>query len=512
MPRSNTLRRAGWLLPLALAIPLAHAESPCNGARCELRFKVTATPAFSEAALSAARELTLGDGVQVLEGKEPGVISNLGPVTVVGSRTRLGGAFAGGEIRLGEFASIARDIHARSVLPLTRAAERARRKEPATETESMAWTVNFPTPAQAAVIGAPGAALQVAPGYFRELRLNAQSTATLRTGTYYLDSLTLARGARLRLDNKEGTVVIHVRDFLVHDGTLEFTGTRSDVLITYFGTRRVDVSTKFDGTLFAPYAPLLLRAVPAAGMHEAMFHADILRVDSGTTIRKAKITGRGPAMARLRGQSRQEQLANVVSESDQRNGGMPFPDTATGRILNEAFMLLGDLGPDADAAQAEAARQLRENAEEAVPMLVAQYDALPQTLDTQTRRLTLVEMMRLTSHEVAYEPLLTIAQSPVNPALLAIKADHARPTMYEDIIRARAVNGLGNVARAGSPEAAQSLLDFAVHGSGLQQQYAVRELLSSGDREAHRAALRAQLPPHLQYLATQDLQAPGGND
>jgi hypothetical protein len=100
---------------------------------------------------------------------------------------------------------------------------------------------------------------------------------------------------------------------------------------------------------------------------------------------------------------------------------------------------------------------------------------------------------------------MAIASSPIDPALAAMRHDdHARPTMYEDIIRARAVNGLGEAARAGSADATGALLDFAIHGSGMQQQYAAREYLATGDREAHRTVLRNRLPPEMKYLATQD--------
>lgn len=502
MRNKDVLRQAGWLIPLALAIPMARAN--CNQASCELRVKVTSQPAFAEAAVSATRELVLGERVQVLDGKNFGLISNLGDSTILGAHSRVGGAFAGGRLTLGEGSSIAGDIHARSVLPESRATERKRLQSPTAQSQFMAWKVQFPVPAQAAVLLAPSKALAVQPGYYRELKVNTGAVATLHTGTYYFDSLTVARGARLRLDDKEGTVVVHVRDYLLHEGAFEYTAARSDLLIDYLGSRRVDINGKFDATLLAPSAPVVVRA--ASGAHEGMFHADLLRVENDAVIRKTTITGRGSAMARLRTQSQQdaEQLANVVTQSDERNGGLPFPDTPEGRILNEAFMNLGELGPDADAAHADAARQLHDNAEAVMPLLVTQYDALPETLETQTRRLTLVEMMRLTSHEVAYEPLMSIATSPVSPALRAMSDDHARPTMYEDIIRARAVNGLGNAARAGSTQATAALLEFAVNGSGLQQLYAAREYLAGGDRQARSATLRSRLPPAQQYLAGND--------
>ncbi len=505
MNTGNRLRSAAWLVLFAL--PLAHASepAPCSGAQCELRLVVTSTPEFSEAAVSALQELTLGERTQILDGEKHGLISNLGAQTTVGAGSKVGGAFAGGDLRLGELASVNEEIYAHAVLPATRKPERARRKEPGTDTQAMAWTVRFPSPAQAALISAPGKTLDVAPAYYRELKVNARSSATLRTGTYYFDSLNIARGARLRLDTKEGTVVIHVRDFLIHDGAFEFSAARSDVMLNYFGTRPVTLTGKFDGTLLAPFATLSVRAV--ADPHEGMFHADILRIDNGAIVKKAKISGRGPAIARLRTQTRQEaeSMANTVYKSDMENGGMPFPDTPAGRILNDAFFAMNDFGEDADAKHAEAARQLHDNAELVVPLLVSQYDRLPQSLETQIRRLTLVEMMRLASHEVAYDALITIARSPIDPAFSAMQQDeHARPTMYENIIRARAVNGLGEVARTGSAEATSALLDFAIHGTGMQQLYAAREYLASGDREAHRAILRQRLPPDMQYLANQD--------
>lgn len=505
MYKKDRLRQAAWLALLTLTLPLAHAAAPCDGAQCELRLVVTSTPDFSEAPVSAVRELIVGDRAQILDGDKFGLLSNLGAQTTIGAGARVGGAFAGGDLRLGDMSSVSQDIYAHTVLPETRKAERTRRKEPGTDTQSMAWSVRFPSPAQASVISAPGTAVAVAPAYYRELKVTAKSTVSLRTGTYYFDSLTIARGAQLRLDTKEGTVVIHVRDFLMHEGALDYSGTRSDLMLNYFGTRRVELLGKFDGTILAPFATLVVRA--AAGMHEGMFHADILRIDDGAIVKKAQISGRGPAIARLRTQTRQEaeQFANVVSKSDMENDGMPFPDTAAGRILNEAFFGLNDFGLDAEANHAEAQRQLHANAELVMPLLVAQYDRLPPSLETQVRRLTLVEMMRLTSHEVAYDPLMAIASAPIDPAISAMQHDdHARPTMYEDIIRARAVNGLGAAARAGSADATSALLDFAIHGSGMQQLYAAREYVASGDREAHRAILLNRLPPEMQYLATQD--------
>lgn len=427
MNKKNRLHHAAWLALFTLMLPLARAATPCNGSQCELRLVVTSSPEFSEAPVSAIRELIVGDRAQILDGDKYGLLSNLGAQTTVGAGARVGGAFAGGDLRLGDLASVGQPIFAHAVLPETRKLERARRKQPGADKLSMAWNVQFPAPAQAPLISAPGTTLAVAPAYYRELKVNAKSTVTLRTGTYYFDSLSIARGAHLRLDTKEGTVVIHVRDFLVHEGALDYSGTRSDLMLNYFGTRRVELLGKFDGTILAPFAPLMVRAV--AGAHEGMFHADSLRIGDGAIVKKAKVSGRGPAIARLRTQTKQEaaQFANAVSKFDMENGGMPFPDTVAGRILNDAFFALSGFAPDADADHAEAARQLHANAELVMPLLAAQYDRLPSSLETQVRRLTLVDMMRLTSHEVAYDPLMAIAKSPIDPALSAMqKDDHAR--------------------------------------------------------------------------------------
>jgi hypothetical protein len=504
MQKNDRLLSAACLAWLSLSV--AHAAPPCTGAKCELRLVVTSTAGFSEAPVSAVRELIVGDRAQILAGEQFGPISNLGSQTSVGAGARVGGAFAAGDLRLGEQANVGEGIYAHAVFPETRKAERARRKAPSADTQSMTWNIGFPTPAQAPILSVPGTSIAVAPAYYRELKVNAKSTVALRTGTYYFDNLTIARGAHLQLDTKEGTVVIHVRDFLVHEGVLDYSGTRSDLMLNYFGTRRVELLGDFDATILAPFAQLVVRA--AAGMHEGMFHADSLRIGDDAMIKKVPISGRGPAIARLRTQTRQEveQFANAVARSDMENDGMAFPDTPAGRILNDAFFAMNDFGDDAEASHARARQQLHDNAELVMPLLVAQYDRLPHSLETQVRRLTLVDMMRLTSHEAAYEPLVAIASAPINPALAAMrKDDHARPTMYEEIIRARAVNGLGEVARAGSTDATNALLDFAVNGSGMQQQYAAREYLASGDPEARRATLRKRLPSDMKYLANQEV-------
>src|SRR5688572_11716952 len=197
MRNKDVLRHAGWLASLAFA---SVAAAHCDISACELRVQVTSTAGFAEAPVSASRELVLADRVQVLDGESFGLISNLGDVTTVGAHSKAGGAFSGGTLTLADGASVASNIHARSVLPESRAVERRARKSPGTETQAMAWKVRFPAPLQAAVLLAPGRAQALEPGYYRELKANTHSVATLRTGTYYFDSLTVARGARLRLD------------------------------------------------------------------------------------------------------------------------------------------------------------------------------------------------------------------------------------------------------------------------------------------------------------------------
>jgi len=511
MHSSHAMHRARWLFVLLL--PLADARAQCAGVQCELRIRASAIPQFVEAPVSAARELVLGDKVEIRGEREGfGAVSNVGQATTIGSFTKVGGAFSGGDLLLGEHASISNDIMAANVLPAARQAERARRKAPESSYTSFTWTVRFPAPAQAAAIAAPALPANLAPGYYRELRINPGSVATLRTGTYYFDNLLVGRGGRLHLDNRAGTVVIHVRDILAHEGSLEFDGARSDVLVNYFGVRRVELASKFDGSLIAPNATLVVRAV--RGVHEGMFYADIVRIDSGTLIKKTMISNRGPAIARFRPQMTDSAAgaANVVTQSDNENGGMPFPDTPAGRVLNDYFIAANAIGPDSLANYAEAQRQLHANADLVMPLLMSQYDALPHTVDTQMRRLTLVDMMRGVSDPVAYDTLVSIATMPIDPAIAAMQGDeHFQPSRYEEIIRARAVNGIGNVARTGDADATRFLLDTAVHGTGLSQLYAAREYLATGDREAHRATLRESLPAPQQYLAAQDAP-PTGND
>ena len=111
------------------------------------------------------------------------------------------------------------------------------------------------------------------------------SALSLRTGVYWVRTLTVAAGANLRLNAAAGPVVIYVERELVHSGAI--VGTDSiwpALLLGFFGPTVELDQAPFHGVLVAPDATLTLGG---ATTHRGRFFARELRVSSGTQIIQA---------------------------------------------------------------------------------------------------------------------------------------------------------------------------------------------------------------------------------
>jgi hypothetical protein len=132
--------------------------------------------------------------------------------------------------------------------------------------------------------GAPGQALGVAPpGTYGVVTLNAGSSVTLRSGTYFVDSIQMEPGSQVTLDKTQGAIRIVVRTNIIFRGTwIDGGGLPGNSLVEFLGTNPVVVSTPFRGTLFAPRASILVSNITAP--HIGAFLGDSVTIFEDVTV------------------------------------------------------------------------------------------------------------------------------------------------------------------------------------------------------------------------------------
>jgi hypothetical protein len=151
--------------------------------------------------------------------------------------------------------------------------------------QELSWKVSYPTgPANNVVLNA-GEELELAPGKHGAVTVNSQGRLTLRSGTYYLTSLSLQSATSTTLiQHSRGPVIIYVTDGVTLRGAfVPPMGESPDLLIVHLGTQPVFVETLFDGALLAPSAPLTFRSV--TGTHTGFFYAKDPFLDAGAKVR-----------------------------------------------------------------------------------------------------------------------------------------------------------------------------------------------------------------------------------
>lgn len=481
----------------------ASVYSQCAGVACTLEAHFAGVDNFNESALSAFTEMVLEKNVEVRDSPEKlGYISNLGKLTIIGEQSRIAGVYAGDELIIKRDALVSNRLFAL----LVRQGERVKLPEkvemPPDSHFTMRWSVEFPSLYNSEVTVSSNEARILPPGYYKSLLLRPAGKVILTTGSYYFDNLVSEVGSVFELKNQDGTVVVNVRDQLSHRGIFKSEAVQSDILVNFFGNRTVEIFSEFDGSLMAPNAQVVM--YPAENtVHDGMYYADVLFLHPGTVVQKARLSGKGEAFASLKVQAFSSDLNMHQKQLSAKSGeDLPFTDTEIGRLLNDHFFKMYGTGENSIQEYEKSLEALRERADEVISEVMETYKRTPETMNTQMRRLTLVEIMRSLKHEAAYQPLKEIVYSEVSPDILAIESSHNfYPTRQEDIIRVRAISG---IAGSGHVAVDDTLLDLMNKGTDFQKIYAAMGYLDSGDREQRMAAMRANLPQELHYLMNMD--------
>jgi HEAT repeat protein len=190
------------------------------------------------------------------------------------------------------------------------------------------------------------------------------------------------------------------------------------------------------------------------------------------------------------------------------------PDKELNALIVQAINRMGGVGDRAEDDYQGALEPLKERAEEAVDVIFAEYDALPE--DSYLDRWSLVQLLSELRDPKATKILNRIITSRI-PAEKA-KASHDISTVTEEVmIRTTAVEGVVRLSADGVEEARKVLLRHARHRILSIRRASVQGLMETGtdeDRKELRALLKERGEERLLKIKRIDVreapQATGG--
>lgn len=144
---------------------------------------------------------------------------------------------------------------------------------------TLSWSVKYPTTGTGPAVNVNSQqSVAMAPGQFGDVNVNSQGTLNLRSGTYYLRTLTLQSAAVVKLDQADGPVIIYVEtgQLALRAPFTTLTGAPPDLLIAYLGTTGFPIESLFNGAIIAPRATMTLRAV--TGTHTGFFYSNDFQI------------------------------------------------------------------------------------------------------------------------------------------------------------------------------------------------------------------------------------------
>ena len=294
---SQRIKRLGSFV-LCFVAALSCEEQPAPGTDIENAAQrlpadpVTLSLAFppqelADAVLTARTAVSVGNRSSLVAGSGHASVVNLGSGALeLGVRSELGSVLSVGPVRVGPSATVHGDATSAGAISLQPGAQVLGTTAPNSTLDidpEVTFAVHYPAETEGVFELPPDQVQTLAPARYTKVAVQPRSRLTLRMGSYYLDSLEVAPGASLIIDNDNGPVFVYVRNGLVLEGEVRRTdGWDPELVLAYFGTGAVQVNGRFGGTLLARAAELKLKG---AGPHEGTFYADRIAVDPDSSIR-----------------------------------------------------------------------------------------------------------------------------------------------------------------------------------------------------------------------------------
>ncbi|UUV31120.1 hypothetical protein NQK81_41270 [Amycolatopsis roodepoortensis] len=158
-----------------------------------------------------------------------------------------------------------------------------------------------------------------------------------------------------------------------------------------------------------------------------------------------------------------------------------FSDSEIGELVTQATETMAASGEDAERNYQRSLDRLRERADDVVPALGAQYDALSE--EQYLERWGLVQLLTDLRHPAAASVLENVLRQPIPPERSDDPAHGISTVGEEVIIRTTAVEALARLASAGDSAAKELLLRQVRHEVFTIRRAAVQAIAESGDTE-----------------------------
>lgn len=273
--------RLSWNLEDSVLV-IDDSAPRCSGAA------LATLPFANDVPLFGQDRLTLSDRVVVQRSSGgPASVASSGP-TEIGSQARVADIWSRGDVTLRSNAAASGKVVTGGVLQRQAGATVAGAllEHAYVAPVTLDWTVTFPVAAGGNVSLEPDQSRQINPGSYAQVSVKSRSTLSLRTGTYYLATLTLEPDARLLLDDAAGPVTIYIQSAFTDRGSISSTrGATVDprLLVGYFGQSSAFLESVFRGTVIAPNGEVVLGSSSPMVFRGAFFAKSLL-VRPGITV------------------------------------------------------------------------------------------------------------------------------------------------------------------------------------------------------------------------------------
>lgn len=242
-------------------------------------------------ALESATSLTFGAFSQVSPTAAVVAMGSSGSTTTQPD-VKLNDIWSRGPTTLGDRTMVLGWIHTPSLNPLNGVTFDPTKKDltPVFDpVNTLSWSITYPNTTPVPVTVDPPNKVTIDPGVFSTIQLNPVTLGgqgaelTLKSGTYYIGTLTLDSYSKVWLDQAKGPVILYASTIQAFRGTFSsLDGSPPDLFVGYLGSNPLFVETQFNGALVAPSAPITLRSV--AGGHTGFFAAKNVTLDANAVV------------------------------------------------------------------------------------------------------------------------------------------------------------------------------------------------------------------------------------
>jgi hypothetical protein len=437
--------------------------------------------------LVASDDLKLADRVNVVR-NGPTTIVNAGTAeTNIGVEAQVGTVWSAGPIVMRDRAVATGNVTTKSTLT-----QWAGAVVQGTITENASVrpndTIDWSVPISGTNLGQrdvqPDQTQPLDPGRYGPVSVKPRATLSLRSGTYFMDSLTVEPESHLDINETGGPVIVYVMGDLIFRGVgAAQDGDLNSFLVVVLGSGSQAIDSTFDGTLIAPNGTIVLATV--SGTHKGAFFGKHIEV-------------RPDAVFQLRPYAHWDAFYSPDDANGGTNGPIPLPDTPAGQAIREHLTIFGAVGPGSVNAYNVSLSNLRGQADQVIPVLETAYESLPEL--AYLSRWTVVHILSALQLPSALGGLTVMALTPAPTPPAAMAAEGIDYVGEELRIRAMAIRGVVALARTGNGEAESTLLSCIESCEGQARTSAVQGYISYGDREARKTQLRAQFGSSIDFL------------